>query len=168
MQIVRTLLISGRKVRTSERGVTEWTLRLCLQTRAVHALLSNQNEWQDTAGHYWADHTQSYNCAHYNFVLFCKWWITWRPSILIYIQGVSKKSETGLLLNSSGNRTAKNMLTYFLLKMHTKTFLADFRKSRYILQILKTKTTSNGRQPQNIKSWKSQQPPVRSYTNLKL
>jgi hypothetical protein len=82
------LYICCRKVRTSERGVTEWPLHLCLSTRAVHALLSNQNEWKDTAGQHRAGHTQSYNFAHYNFVLFCKWWITWRPSILIYIEDV--------------------------------------------------------------------------------
>jgi hypothetical protein len=36
------------------------------------------------------------------------------------------------------------------------------------LKILEMKTTSNGRWPQNIKSWISQQPLIRSSSNLEL
>jgi hypothetical protein len=52
---------------------------------------------------------------------------TYCSSVTI-LQGVSKDNETGFLLNSSGNKAAKFMMTYFLLK---KTFLSDFRKLRY-------------------------------------
>ena len=92
-------------------------------------------------------HTQILKLSLYDQTIFCKFVIWRQPPMEDDLKILNVEYLSNRLLD------------------HTQLRL---RWPKQIVQILKMKTTSHGRLPQNIKSGISQQPLIGSYSNLKL